>query len=92
MNKYMIILLTTISLSLLSSQASAWQECNSWWKNGVKHTSCYKYGYGYNHYGHRSHYGYHEGHHGKQVHHKHQGHHHGHHGHHHGGHHGGHHR
>lgn len=81
MSKYMILLLTALSLSLISAQANARQDCHSWWKDGVKHTKCYKEGRGYYYHGqgghhHRYHKGHHEHHHGHHHGHHHHGHHH----------------
>ncbi len=73
MRKMIILLLSVLSLTLISGQASAhrWRNCDVWWQNGVKYVSCYKYrghGYYYHHRHHNGywghHYGYHGGHHG----------------------------
>jgi hypothetical protein len=41
MNKYLMILLAGLSLSLISAQASAGYKCYTWKEHGVKYTKCY---------------------------------------------------
>ncbi len=82
MKKLFLIIVAALSLTAISTQASA--RCYTWWENGVKYRNCDSYYYGGGYYDSGWGYGHHGYHHGG-----HRGH-HGHHGHH-GGHHGGHH-